>query len=230
MRKHLKIIATIGILVLLGAIPMAASASPGTPVAQVACVAGGTATNAQARVDFDNITGTGAAGFTIVFTLPDVGVSATTGACVSPGAFGAIPGCNAFDCTVVNRGSGNFSIEGVCSSGNPGNLMGNVQGPTIALTNSGAAGTKTVDLLTNAGAVVSEIFDADGDTSVFTNDRLIDGFAAFGVPCEPTAVTMAGFDATSDSPAPFAAAAWPLLAGAAAVAAGGAYALLRRKS
>ena len=48
--------------------------------------------------------------------------------------------------------------------------------------------------------------------------------------CAPTAVTMSGFDATTDSPAPFAAAAWPLLAGAAAVAAGGAYALLRRKS
>lgn len=48
--------------------------------------------------------------------------------------------------------------------------------------------------------------------------------------CTPTAVTMSGFDATTDSPAPFAAAAWPLLAGAAAVAAGGAYALLRRKS
>jgi hypothetical protein len=211
-------------------LPLVASANPGTPTAQVVCLGGGTVTNAQTRVDFSNITGTGAAGFTIAFNLPDSGVSATTGTCVSAGTFALIPGCNSFSCSVVNRGSGNFSIEGVCTDGFPGNLTGSVQGPTIALTNSGAAGTKTVDLLTNAGPVVSEIFDAEGDTSGFTNDRLVDGVAAFGTSCIPTAVTMAGFDAATDSPAPFAAAAWPLLAGAAAVAAGGAYALLRRKS
>ncbi len=230
MRNHLRIILVIGAVIILGSIPLAAAADPGTPTAQVVCLDGGTVSNAQARVDFSDITGTGAAGFTIVFTLPDAGVGATTGACVNAGAFASIPGCNSFSCSVVNRGSGNYSIEGVCTDGFPGNLFGSVQGPTIALTNSGAAGTKTVDLLTNAGFVVSEIFDADSNTSAFTNDRLIDGVAAFGVACAPNAVTMAGFNATANNAAPFAAASWPLLAGAAAVVAGGAYALLRRKS
>jgi len=59
------------------------------------------------------------------------------------------------------------------------------------------------------------------------DSSLTDGAPMCG---SPTAVTMTGLDAASSSAAPFAAAAWPLLAGAAAVAAGGAYALLRRKS
>lgn len=76
------------------------------------------------------------------------------------------------------------------------------------------------------GDGVTQIVDRAGDPYVLTNSDLTDGTAM----CVPTAVTMSGLDATSDSPAPFVASAWPLLVGAAAVAAGGAYALLRRKS
>jgi len=76
------------------------------------------------------------------------------------------------------------------------------------------------------GVPVAQIVDRSNSEYFFQDSDLTDGTAM----CAPTAVTMAGFDAATDSPAPFAAAAWPLLAGAAAVAAGGAYALLRRKS
>ena len=230
MNKYLRLISIVAGVVVLCAIPFIAAASPGTPTATAVCLAGGTTTNAQTRVDFSNITGTGAAGFTIAFALPNAGVTATTGPCASAGAFAALPGCTAFSCSVVNRGSGNYSIEGVCSDGNPSNLLGSVQGPTVNLVNSGAAGTKTVNLLPNAGAVVSEIFDAANDSSVFTDDRLIDGVAAFGVGCVPTAVTMTGFGANNENPAAGGVMAlWPLLAGAAAVVAGGAYALSHRK-
>jgi len=70
------------------------------------------------------------------------------------------------------------------------------------------------------------MFDTANNLHLFAEGDLTDG----GGLCAPTAVTMSGFDATTDSPVPFAGAAWPLLAGAAAVAVGGAYALLRRKS
>lgn len=76
------------------------------------------------------------------------------------------------------------------------------------------------------GTSVATMFDRSNSEYYFQDSDLTDGTAM----CAPTAVTMSGFDAATDSPAPFAAAAWPLLAGAAAVAAGGAYALLRRKS
>lgn len=68
--------------------------------------------------------------------------------------------------------------------------------------------------------------DRNNDAYYLNDADLTDGDPM----CVPTAVTMTGLDAASSSAAPFAAAAWPLLAGAAAVAAGGAYALLRRKS
>lgn len=76
------------------------------------------------------------------------------------------------------------------------------------------------------GSSVALMVDRNNDAYTFQDSDLTDGTAM----CAPTAVTMSGFDAATESPAPFAAAAWPLLAGAAAVAAGGAYALLRRKS
>jgi hypothetical protein len=76
------------------------------------------------------------------------------------------------------------------------------------------------------GASVAQMVDKNNSAYTFTDGDLTDGTAM----CAPTAVTMSGFDAATDSAAPFVASAWPLLAGAIAVGAGGAYALLRRKS
>ncbi len=76
------------------------------------------------------------------------------------------------------------------------------------------------------GTPVATMFDRSNSEYYFQDSDLFDGSPM----CVPTAVTMAGFEAAADSAAPAAAAAWPLLAGLTAVVAGGAYALLRRKS
>lgn len=120
-------------------------------------------------------------------------------------------------------------INGFCSSGIANNPVtgSNVLVATVTLA-SCPAQSFVMDLDTGAdvfGAGVTAIVDRAGDPYTLTAQDLTDGTAM----CAPTAVTMSGLDASSDSAAPFVASAWPLLAGAAAVAAGGAYALLRRK-
>ena len=123
-------------------------------------------------------------------------------------------------------------INGFCASGVPNNPVtgDNVLVATVTLASCPAASQGFVmDLASGVdvfGSSVALMVDRNNDAYTFQDSDLTDGTAM----CAPTAVTMAGFDAATDSPAPFAAAAWPLLAGAAAVAAGGAYALLRRKS
>lgn len=123
-------------------------------------------------------------------------------------------------------------ISGFCTTAIANNPVtgSNVLIATVTLGSCPAGAGFLMDLDTGVavfGDGVTQIVDRFGDPYILTAADLTDGAAMCG---DPTAVTMSGFDATTNSPAPFAAAAWPLLAGAAAVAAGGAYALLRRKS
>jgi hypothetical protein len=71
----------------------------------------------------------------------------------------------------------------------------------------------------------TSLFEPDGTPYIFPANALTDG-GACGL---PTAVTMSGFDAVSTNPAAVVGSAWPLLVALAAGAAGGAYALSRRK-
>lgn len=134
----------------------------------------------------------------------------------------ALAGCSpsvqiAFD-------DGTFAwISGQCTNAipNPGAAGANVE---LAVLHFSWATPQpyTVQLVTTGVGVPTALIGPDNVVVPATAQQLIS--------CIPTAVTMSGFDAATDSPAPFVASAWPLLAGAAAVAAGGAYALLRRKS
>jgi hypothetical protein len=122
-------------------------------------------------------------------------------------------------------------INGFCASGVPNNpvIGSDVLIATVTLSGCPAGSSGFVMDMDSGddvfGTPVAQIVDRNNDAFTFADSDLTDGTAM----CAPTAVTMSGLDATSDSPAPFVASAWPLLAGAAAVAAGGAYALLRRK-
>jgi hypothetical protein len=125
-------------------------------------------------------------------------------------------------------------INGFCGSGVPNNPVtgDNVLVATVTFAGCPAGNPAgfVMDLDSGDdvfGASVAQMYDRSLDAHTFSDSDLTDGSAMCA---SPTAVTMSGFDAAANSPAPFAAASWPLLAGAAAVAAAGAYALLRRKS
>ena len=114
-------------------------------------------------------------------------------------------------------------ITGSCTSAVPNPAaIGDIELVVAHFSFTGTPGPYTIELTTTGVGVPTALLDRTGAATAATTQQLIS--------CVPTAVTMAGFEATTDSPAPFAGAAWPLLAGVAAVAAGGASALLRRKS
>jgi hypothetical protein len=123
-------------------------------------------------------------------------------------------------------------INGFCTSGVPNNpvtgsnvLVANV---TLASCPAGSAGF-VMDLDSGDdvfGASVAQIVDKNNDAYALTDADLTDGAPM----CAPTAVTMTGFGANNANPAAGGVMAlWPLLAGGAAVVAGGAYALSHRK-
>lgn len=176
-------------------------------------------------------TGNGAIGWDIYLMVP--GTVAINDFSVAAGSVwtSACPGT--FNISKVSQtstvvGKNAFLVSGVCLVPQTSVVTGdNVEVARLTFSSScSATGTFDVDLDTGPQNDSTDMFDLLGEVYIFPGSALTDG----GNLCGPTAVTMSGFDATTDSPAPFAAAAWPLLAGAAAVAAGGAYALLRRKS
>ena len=77
------------------------------------------------------------------------------------------------------------------------------------------------------GTSVAQMVDRGNSEFFFQDSDLTDGAPMCGA---PTAVTMTGFGANNANPAAGGVMAlWPLLVGGAAVIAGGAYALSRRK-
>lgn len=234
----MKIRAILALAVILGAlvlIPVVSANAPsgiGSPTLRV--VNGGSVSSAT--IFADGITdggsaGNGAIGWDIYLTVPNtIGLAdftATAGAVwvsACPGTFNV----SKVTQTSTVAGHNAFLVSGVCLLPQTSVVTGsNVPVVTLNFT-SPCAITGTFDLNLDTGPQndSTDMFDLIGEVYIFPGASLTDG----GDLCGPTAVTMSGFDAATDSPAPFAAAAWPLLAGAAAVAAGGAYALLRRKS
>jgi hypothetical protein len=167
----------------------------------------------------ENVGGDGAAGYEIELEFDH---SQLTLDAVTAGSSMTAMNCN-FN-TQVGFESPPYSwVTGSCPSAVPNPAaIGNIELVVAHFSFVGAAGPYTIQLTTTGVGVPTALLDRTGAATVATAQQLIS--------CVPTAVTMSGFDATTNSAAPFAAAAWPLLAGAAAVAAGGAYALLRRKS
>ena len=227
-------------LALLSTVVAAAPAAPGAPTARWVTL---NATTAEIRADGitdGGVSGNGAISWDFYFRFPpSVGapypvITITPGPAwpaMSPCTFATnvAPGLPSNPGATGDRG---VLISGFCTTGVPTNPVtgNNVLIATITLA-SCPAGTSgfVMDLSSGVdvfGEGVSQIVDRSNDPYILTDADLTDGDPM----CAPTAVTMAGFEATSDSPAPFAAAAWPLLAGAAVVVAGGAFALLRRKS
>lgn len=125
-----------------------------------------------------------------------------------------------------NRG---VFINGVCTSSFP---AGSVTGSNVLLATLTFTSCPTTGFIMDLdsgddvwGVPVAQIVDRSNDSYFFADSDLTDGAAL----CIPTAVTMSGMEAATNNAAPFAAASWPMLAGLGAVAAGGVYALARRK-
>lgn len=166
-----------------------------------------------------NVGGDGAAGYEIELEFDH---SQLTLDAVTAGSSMTAMNCN-FNTQVGFEAPPYSWITGSCTSAVPiPAALGNIELVVAHFSFVGTPGPYTIELTTTGVGVPTSLLDRTGLATPATAQQLIS--------CVPTAVTMSGFDATSDSPVPFAGAAWPLLAGLAAVAAGGAYALLRRKS
>jgi hypothetical protein len=221
------------ILAVLMVAPVAGAAPAGIGNPTLRVIPGGnpqTAVIVADGVTDGGVPGNGAISWDIFFVLPTTVNLADFTVTAGPAWPVMCPGF--FTVVKVTQGTflgGNaFMISGFCVQPPTSAVTGSsVEVATLTFTSSCATtGPFNVNLSTGPVGDSTDMFDSANNLHLFAESDLTDG----GSLCGPTAVTMAGFDATTDSPAPFAAAAWPLLAGAAAVAAGGAYALLRRKS
>lgn len=175
-------------------------------------------------------TGNGAIGWDVYFMVPNT--VALADFTVTPGSAWVSACSGTFSTTKVSQtsvlaGKNAYLISGVCLAAQNSVITGsNVLVATLTFTSScSATGAFNVDLSSGPANDSSDLFDTLGDVYIFPDASLTDG----GSVCGPTAVTMSGMEAASNNPAPFTAAAWPALAGLGAVAAGGVYALARRK-
>ena len=219
---------------LLLATSLASASSPvgiGNPTMRVTSGA-----NNQTAVIFaDGITnggqaGNGAISFDIYFVVPTtVGIADFS---VTAGSVWGAQCPGSFSATKATQGQflgGNaYLISGFCTNTRTGPAVtgSNVEVATLTFTSScGTTGTFNVNMSAGPQNDSTDMFDTNNDLYLFADSALTDG----GSLCQPTAVTMSGFDASTNNPAPFVPAVWPLLAGGAAVVAGGVYALSRRK-
>lgn len=228
------------LLTLLTITVSAAPSAPGTPTLRWVRIS-----ETQAEIRADGITDGGAAGngamnWDIYFRFP-VQVNAPYPAVtVQAGpAFLAQAPCG-FSTNVTMglpsepgvTGDRGVIINGFCGSGVPDNpVIGNdVLVATVTLQSCPSALPQgfVMDLATGidvVGQPLSKMVDRNNSAYLFQESDLTDGQPM----CATTAVTMSGFHATAGNAAPLVATAWPMLAGAGVLAAGGAYALLRRK-
>lgn len=225
---------TLVLLVLLTGVA-SMQTGPGTPTLVIGIGTDTACTGSvEVPVTLNGLGGSGAAGFTVLLGVP-VGTISIAPTCVGGPAFtNPASGCFFFSCTVVDvndhgTGLNLYQIDGVCAAGSPPSISGDQLAATITVNRNGApADSHVLDAVPTDGAgTFTQVFDPDTVLYNIPDSGITDGAVNW---CPATAVTMSGFDAATNNAAPFAAAAWPLLAGAAAVAAGGAYALLRRKS
>lgn len=232
--KRFRLVAVLVAVALVSAVQLVGASSPsglGNPTLRVRSTANPNVSEIVADGITDGgIAGNGAAAFTVWFTVPSSVVLGDIQA--AAGSAWIAQNCN-FSTFMSSQppigGRNTIQLDGFCTSAASGPRVTGSNVLVAALTFSAAAcnanpGGFVLDL--TAEGDNTSLFEPDGTPYIFPPSALTDGGACGA----PTAVTMSGFDAGTDSPAPFAAAAWPLLAGAAAVAAGGAYALLRRKS
>lgn len=230
--RSLAIIATVLSLLLLASVVSAGTAGIGNPTMRVAPGA-----NNQTAVIFaDGITnggtaGNGAISWDIYFTVPTtVGLADIT---VTAGSAwtAQCPGSFSISKTAQGQSGGQnaFYISGVCTVARTGPAVtgSNVEVATLTFgTSCSATGSFNVNLDVGPTGDWTDMFDTNNDIYIFPAGSLTDG----GSLCAPAAVTMSGFDANSANPAAgVVGSVWPLLAAGAAVVAGGAYALSRRK-
>lgn len=229
--RSLVIIATVLSLLLLATIVSAGTAGIGTPTLRV--VAG--VSNQSAVIYSDGITdgglaGNGAISWDIYFTVPSTVGLADFTVTAGPAWVAQCPGSFTVVKTAQGQASGQnaFYVNGVCTAARSGPAVtgSDVQVATLAFTSSCATtGTFNVNLDVGPTGDWTDMFDTNNDLYIFPANALTDG----GGLCTPAAVTMSGFDANSANPAGAVGSIWPLLAAGVAVAAGGAYALSRRK-
>lgn len=230
-RPILAVVSLLVFLLLTASLVSASTDGIGSPTMRA--VAG--ANNQTAVLYADGITnggtaGNGAISWDVFFVVPTtVGVndfSATAGAAWTaqcPGNFS------------VNKatqgqflGGNAYLISGFCNGARTGPAVtgSNVEVATLTFTSScTATGTFNINLSAGPQSDSTDMFDTNNDLYLFADTSLTDG----GNLCAPTAVDMSEFNANSTSPAAGATSALPLILGGAAVAAGGAYAFLRRK-
>jgi hypothetical protein len=231
---RIRLILALVLLVALILVPVAGAASEGIGSPTLEVIAGGN--NQTAVIVADGITngvvaGNGAISWDIFLVLPSTVNSADFS--VTPGSAWTALCPDNFSVSKVGQGTflgGNaFLISGFCSPVVPNGAVtgSDVTVATITFSSScTTTGSFNVNLSTGPQGDSTDMYDTANNLHLFAESDLTDG----GGLCSPSAVTMSGFDAAAESPAPFVASAWPLLAGVVAVAAGGAYALLRRKS
>jgi len=219
------------------------SAEPGAPGAPTLRWVTTSATTAELRADGltnGGTTGNGAISWDLYFRFPaSVNapypvVSITAG----PAWTGMTP-CTFTTNVSMNQpsapgatGDRGVIINGCCTSGVPTNPVtgSNVLVATVNFAScpAGSAGF-VMDLDSGDdvfGASVAQFVDKNNDPYALSDTDLTDGAPM----CAPTAVTMTGFGANNANPAAGGVTAlWPMLAAGAAVVAGGAYALSRRK-
>jgi hypothetical protein len=237
--------AVLALMMAAASISSGAPASPGTPSVQTTCVDSPSATGTTTvnlPIAIQGLSDLGAAAYTLYLEAPSA-VTMPVGSNAGPEftawctGIGGTPQVARIDIaddancgTPHAAGTNCWQVDVFCFA--LGGLSGGVQPSLTSQLAVGAPlGSHNITIIPElVNGSESLVFDNAGASAPMSPITNATPTVVIGGSCVPTAVTMSGFDAATDSPAPFAAAAWPLLAGAAAVAAGGAYALMRRKS
>lgn len=234
------LIVALSLILLTASLTSADPAAPGTPTLRWVTTS---ATTAELRADGltnGGIAGNGAISWDIYFRFPGTVSSPYPVVSIVPGpAWTGMSPCTFATNVSMNQPSGagatgdrGVLINGFCTTGVPNNPVtgSNVLVATVNFA-SCPAGTSgfVMDLDSGDdvfGASVVGFADRNNDAYYLSDADMTDGAPM----CAPTAVTMTGFGANNANPAAGGITAlWPLLAGGAAVVAGGAYALSRRK-
>lgn len=199
---------------------------PYTTITVECAQAGPSAGQVVIPITAQNVGGDGVVGFQLNLDYDHSTMSFVN---IASGSSVSALGCSFSTSRIGTSGNVDF-ISGTCTTSipRPGATGASIELAKVTL-NIPAAPFQVSLALNPSGGYPTGLIGPNANTPP-TGGILYPATAGQLAACTPTAVTMSGFDAASDSAAPFVASAWPLLAGAVAVAAGGAYALLRRKS